>query len=30
MLALAIQAGEPGTVEKTEFCKVVRLPSGPR
>src|SRR5207244_5328644 len=30
MLALAIQAGEPGTVEKTEFWRVVTLPSGPR
>src|SRR5215216_37513 len=29
-LALATQAEEPGTVEKTEFCRVVMLPSGPR
>ena len=29
-LAFARNAGDPGTVEKTEFCSVVMLPSGPR
>ncbi len=29
-LALAMKAGEPGTVEKTEFWSVVTVPSGPR